>query len=96
MVGKVFDDRPLRVARFVAVIAAIFAERATIDDVVEQLARGLEDGRRVIRGIRPAALDDLGLAAAIDDLCQQERPRRAGDRSLHRPRRGRDPSDQTR
>ena len=47
---------------------------ATIEDVVEQLARGLEDGRRVIRGIRPAALDDLGLAAAIDDLCQQERP----------------------
>jgi signal transduction histidine kinase len=46
---------------------------ATINDVVKQLARGLEDGRCVIRGIRPAALDDLGLAAAIDDLCQQER-----------------------
>lgn len=47
---------------------------ATINAVVEQLARGLEDGRRVIRGIRPAALDDLGIAAAIHDLCHQERP----------------------
>ena len=47
---------------------------AALDAVVEDLARGLEDGRRVIRGIRPAALDDLGLAAAIDDLCQQDRP----------------------
>ena len=46
---------------------------ATIDAVVQHLVRGLEDGRRVIRGIRPAALDDLGLAAALDELCQQER-----------------------
>lgn len=39
--------------------------------VIGNLGRGLEDGRRVIRGIRPAALDDLGLAAALDELCAQ-------------------------
>ena len=41
---------------------------AEIDSVIDCLAKGIEDGRRVIRGIRPAALDDLGLRAAIDDL----------------------------
>ena len=47
---------------------------ATLDTVVEHLGRGLDDGRRVIRGIRPAALDDLGLAAAIAELCGQPWP----------------------
>lgn len=42
--------------------------RAVIDSVIDCLAKGIEDGRRVIRGIRPAALDDLGLRAALDDL----------------------------
>lgn len=40
---------------------------------IRELRRGLEDGRRVIRGIRPAALDDLGLQAAISDLCEEVR-----------------------
>lgn len=47
---------------------------ASIDAVIRYLARGLEDGRRVIRGIRPAALDDLGLAAALEELCGHSWP----------------------
>jgi len=39
-----------------------------ITATVQALAAGLEDGRRTIRGIRPALLDDLGLEAAIHDL----------------------------
>ena len=38
---------------------------------IECLSRGIEEGRRVIRGVRPAVLDDLGLSAAIDDLKDQ-------------------------
>lgn len=39
-----------------------------VESVIEFLAKGIEDGRRVIRGIRPAALDDLGLRAALEEL----------------------------
>jgi PAS domain S-box-containing protein len=39
-----------------------------VGSVIDCLAKGIEEGRRVIRGIRPAALDDLGLRAALDDL----------------------------
>lgn len=42
--------------------------REAIGSVIEYLAKGIEDGRRVILGIRPAALDDLGLRAALDEL----------------------------
>jgi PAS domain S-box-containing protein len=42
-----------------------------IDKAVSNLRKGVEDGRRVIRGIRPAVLDDSGLEAAIDDLIGQ-------------------------
>ncbi len=44
-----------------------------IDSVIDCLAKGIDDGRRVIRGIRPAALDDLGLRAALDDLASDLR-----------------------
>ncbi len=47
--------------------------RDTVATAVACLRRGVEDGRRVIRGIRPAALDDLGLKAAIEDLLVQMR-----------------------
>lgn len=43
----------------------------TIRLVIDNLRRGVEDGRRTIRGIRPAVLDDSGLEAAIDDLLGQ-------------------------
>ncbi len=42
-----------------------------IDDVIEKLSRGIDEGRRVIRGIRPAVLDDAGVRAAIEDLIDQ-------------------------
>jgi PAS domain S-box-containing protein len=42
-----------------------------IEEAIADLRRGIEDGRRVIRGIRPAVLDDSGLEAAIDDLVGQ-------------------------
>jgi len=43
----------------------------SIDNVIRFLTVGIEDGRRVIRGIRTAVLDDLGLEAAIEDLVDQ-------------------------
>jgi PAS domain S-box-containing protein len=42
-----------------------------IDTVITNLRRGVEDGRRVIRGVRPAVLDDSGLEAAMEDLVGQ-------------------------
>jgi two-component system sensor histidine kinase UhpB len=46
-------------------------EARVVDTVIDCLGRGIEDGRRVIRGIRPAVLDDLGLEAALEDLRDQ-------------------------
>ena len=43
----------------------------TIDTAISSLRKGIEDGRRAIRGIRPAVLDDSGLEAAIGDLIDQ-------------------------
>lgn len=40
----------------------------TIEVVVDYLKRGIEDGRRALRGIRPAVLDDGDLSEAIGDL----------------------------
>jgi PAS domain S-box-containing protein len=42
-----------------------------IDTAVSKLRKGVEDGRRVIRGIRPAMLDDSNIEAAINDLIEQ-------------------------
>jgi PAS domain S-box-containing protein len=44
---------------------------ATIDAAISSLRKGVEDGRRAIRGIRPSVLDDSGLEAAIEDLIDQ-------------------------
>lgn len=40
-------------------------------EAVRYLRQGIEDGRRAIRGIRPAVLDDSGLGEALDDLVGQ-------------------------
>lgn len=42
-----------------------------IDTVQSYLAKGIEEGRQVIRGVRPTVLDDLGLEAALEDLAVQ-------------------------
>ena len=42
-----------------------------LETVIANLRRGVEDGRRVIRGVRPAVLDDSGLEAAMEDLVDQ-------------------------
>jgi PAS domain S-box-containing protein len=44
---------------------------AAIEGAIANLKKGIEDGRRTIRGIRPAVLDDSGLEAAIEDLTDQ-------------------------
>jgi PAS domain S-box-containing protein len=48
---------------------AVRVER--IDAALDCLERGIAEGRQVIRGVRPAVLDDLGLSAAIEDLGEQ-------------------------
>jgi two-component system sensor histidine kinase UhpB len=42
-----------------------------IDSVDGYLAKGIEEGRQVVRGVRPTVLDDLGLEAALEDLAAQ-------------------------
>lgn len=42
-----------------------------IDAAMMHLRKGIEDGRRAIRGIRPAVLDDSSLRAALEDLIDQ-------------------------
>lgn len=42
-----------------------------IDAAIDCLERGIAEGRQLIRGVRPAVLDDLGLTAAIEDLVEQ-------------------------
>ena len=47
------------------------AQHKQIDAVLECLNRGIAEGRQVIRGVRSAVLDDLGLCAAIRDLADE-------------------------
>lgn len=49
--------------------AAARSER--IGSAINCLERAIAEGRQIIRGVRPAVLDDLGLAAALEDLCDQ-------------------------
>jgi PAS domain S-box-containing protein len=42
-----------------------------IDEAIRSLGKGVEEGRRIIRGIRPTVLDDMGVDAAIHDLIDQ-------------------------
>ncbi|MFM7520973.1 MAG: sensor histidine kinase [Planctomycetota bacterium] len=41
------------------------------DTVLAYLGKGIEEGRQVVRGMRPPLLDDLGLRAALEDLAEQ-------------------------
>lgn len=47
------------------------AQTARLESVLDCLTRGITEGRQAIRGVRSAVLDDLGLAAAIQDLADQ-------------------------
>lgn len=38
-----------------------------VDEAIRSIGSGISDGRRTIRGIRPEALDDLGLKAALEE-----------------------------
>jgi PAS domain S-box-containing protein len=49
-------------------------DSAILDAAIGSLRKGVEDGRRAIRGIRPSVLDDSGLEAAIEDLIDQFSP----------------------
>ena len=42
-----------------------------IGSAINCLERAITEGRQIIRGVRPSVLDDLGLAAAIEDLRDQ-------------------------
>jgi len=42
-----------------------------LDAVQTYLTKGIEEGRQVVRGVRPTVLDDLGLEAALEDLAAQ-------------------------
>lgn len=47
------------------------ADKPWLESVVENLRKGIEDGRQTIRGIRPAVLDEATLEAALEDLIDQ-------------------------
>jgi len=47
------------------------ADAELVDKAIKSLEIGIAEGRRVIRGIRPTVLDDMGVEAAIDDLVDQ-------------------------
>ncbi len=42
-----------------------------IDTAIDSLRKGIEDGRRVIRGVRPAVLDNSGIEGVLEDLVGQ-------------------------
>ncbi len=46
-------------------------DRAALDEAIASLRRAVEEGRRIIRGVRPAVLDGEGVVAGIDDLVDQ-------------------------
>lgn len=46
------------------------AARGLLKDGMEQLATAINEGRRIIEGMRPTMLDDLGLEAAIREMAQ--------------------------
>lgn len=47
------------------------ASSSVIKATINNLRKGIDDGRRILRGIRPAVLDDSGIEAALEDLVGQ-------------------------
>jgi len=45
-------------------------ENKTLHEVVHHLTKGIDDGRRVIRGVRPSVLDEPGLAGPLHELVE--------------------------
>ncbi len=43
------------------------ADGDAVDEAIRAIDKGIADGRRSIRGIRPEVLDDLGLKAAVEE-----------------------------
>ncbi len=50
----------------------IFSPRAqaVLDETMTHLTRAVQEGRRVIEGLRPTLLDDMGLAPALNELAR--------------------------
>lgn len=46
-------------------------DREALDEAIVSLRRAVEEGRRIIRGVRPSVLDYEGVVAGIDDLVDQ-------------------------
>jgi len=46
------------------------AARAALERAVEELQRAIREGRRLIQGLRPTVLDDLGLALAVREMAE--------------------------
>lgn len=44
----------------------------TVDSAAEAVRRAVEEGRRIMNGIRTPVLDDLGVVAALEQLIQEE------------------------
>jgi protein-histidine pros-kinase len=49
-------------------------QRQTIERAIVGLRRAVDEGRRIIQGVRSVVLDDLGIVAAIKELVLQAAP----------------------
>jgi len=65
LIQNVVGSKMLLEARF-----AELPDRDPIREVIHHLGKGIEDGRRVIRGIRPSVLDEPGLEGMLHELVE--------------------------
>ncbi len=45
-------------------------EDESVHEIIQHLSKGIEDGRRVIRGIRPTVLDEPGISGPLHELVE--------------------------